>query len=87
MLTHFGDLQDFLSIGSILTGRYQCFQNVGVRVVVRCSSAVGVTLLRVSVETDVPCNLTGFGKSPTSPSFRKILTFLTLENAFSNLLR
>ena len=37
--------------------------------------AAGVALLRVSVETDVPCNLGGLRTSFAPLSFRKVLTF------------
>ena len=46
--------------------------------------AVGVALPRVIVETDVPCKLGGLEKSPAPLSFRKILTFQTIRNAFSS---
>ena len=46
----------------------------------------GVALPRVSVETDVPCNLGSLRKSPTPPNFQKILTFQAPDNAFSSFL-
>ena len=48
---------------------------------------VGVALQRISVESDVSYNLGGLGKSLASPSFRNILTFQSLGNAFSSLFR